>query len=136
MECVWPLNRYSRYYADYHKQAHDASGKVSLFPYFTQRSHGKQMIDSHLVNTGTWSTITRRNKIKLYLVLHISSESKCTFLIRMETVHEDWELEAATQITKSERPIMQNNTVILVHNIAFMPCTLEFMRLGATRISC
>lgn len=74
------------------------------------------MIDSHLVNTGTWSTITRRNKIKIHLVLRISSESQCTFLIRMETVHEDWEVEAATQITKTQQPIMHSNTIILVLN--------------------
>lgn len=132
MECIWPLNRYSRCYADFHKQAHDVGGQISLFPYFTQSSHGKNSIDSHLVNTGTWSTITRRSKVKINLVLRISSESQCSFIVRMDTIHDDWELEAATQISKPQQSIGHSNIVILVPDLSNL---VILMLIGAARVS-
>lgn len=112
MECIWHVNRYSRFYTDYQKQSLDATGRISLFAYFTNSS---QTIHSQLVNTGVWSTIMRRPRIDVQFMLKVPHEGECLLQIRIELTYDQWELEAAEMI-RNKTPL-PDRFIILVSNI-------------------
>lgn len=114
MECVWSINRYSRCYTDFSKQASNVDGNFSLFPYMTQSSCTQSGMHSQLVNTGVWSTIMRHQKVRLSLILKLVSEKVCSLQVRLDESFEDWELEIASQMRSVPSEQRQSRSIMLV----------------------
>jgi hypothetical protein len=117
MEVIWPLCRYSRIYSDYQLQSFDITGKISLFPYFSQNSfNGGLSQPSQLVNTGFWSTINATTTRCIYLNLKIISEKSCQLEVIMKVIYQEWEVEAARKSGR-EASLIGINGILLVSTL-------------------